>query len=415
LANTIILPQLAWHGVKELKLTIPESWRVEVRNMAGYNRPHLKPAGIKKAIASPIGMPPLREYARGKKEVVILFDDMARVTRVAEIVPHVLEELTAAGIGDSQIRFIAACGCHGALDRLDFVKKLGEDILARFPVYNHSPFDNCVYAGTTTGGTRIYINAEVMKCDLKIGIGSIVPHIMAGFGGGSKIILPGVAAYETILAFHTPRAASRQRGFNDTVSGMSALEDNPRRRDIDEAAEIAGLDMKIDAIVNMWGETAAIFAGAPESAYAAALEEARTHYLTSLAGDRDIVIANTFAKANEAISGLLIAFPSVSKHGGDVVLIANAPEGQVTHYLMGPFGNTIGGKLRLQMKTPAHVNRLIIYSEYPELSSKNYLEDTDKVVLMHDWDDILKLLKKDHRSGAKVAVYPNADIQYYER
>jgi len=383
--------------------------------MAGYNRPHLKPAGIKKAIDRPIGLPPLREYARGKKEVVILFDDMARVTRVAEIVPHVLAELAAADIGDSQIRFIAACGCHGALNRADFIKKLGEDVLARFPVYNHSPFDNCVYAGATTGGTKIYINAEVMRCDLKIGIGSIVPHIMAGFGGGSKIVLPGVAAYETILAFHSPRAASRKRGLNDTVSGMGTFEDNPRRRDIDEAAGIVGLDMKIDAIVNMWGETAAIFAGAPRLAYAAALEEAMAHYLTPLARDKDIVIANTFAKANEAISGLLIAFPSVSRKGGDVVLIANAPEGQVTHYLMGPFGNTIGGKLRLQMKPPANVNRLIIYSEYPELSSKNYLEDTDKVVLIHDWADVLKLLKKNHRSGARVAVYPDADIQYYER
>ena len=416
MAETIVLPQLAWHpsaeGLKELKITLPESWQVEVCNMAGYNRQHLKPAGIKKAIASPISMAPLREYARGKKEVVILFDDMARVTRVAEIVPHVLEELAAAGISDSRIRFIAACGCHGALNRLDFAKKLGESVLARFPVYNHAPFANCVYAGKTTGGTEVRINAEVMKCDLKIGIGSIVPHIMAGFGGGSKIVLPGVAAYETILALHSPRAVSRKGGFNDTVTGMGAFEDNPRRRDIDEAADIVGLDMKIDAVVNMWGETVDIFAGAPRPAYAAALEEAMTHYLTPSARDKDIVIANTFAKANEAISGLLIAFPAVSKHGGDVVLIANAPEGQVTHYLMGPFGNDIGGQLRLQMKPPPNVNRLIIFSEYPELSSKNYLEDTDKVILMHDWSDVLKLLEKNHRSGAKVAIYPNADIQY---
>lgn len=412
MANKITLPQLAWHEVKGLKITLPESWQVEICNMAGYNRPHLKPAGIKKAIASPIGMAPLSEYARGKKEVVILFDDMARVTRVAEIVPHVLAELAAAGINDSQIRFIAACGCHGVLNRLDFVKKLGEDVLARFPVYNHSPFANCVYAGTTTGGTEVRINAEVMKCDLKIGIGSIVPHIMAGFGGGSKIVLPGVAAYETILAFHSPRAVSRKGGFNDTVTGMGAFEDNPRRRDIGEAAGIVGLDMKIDAIVNTRGETAAIFAGAPQPAYAAALEEARTHYLTPSVRDKDIVIANTFAKANEAISGLSIAFPAVGKRGGEVVLIANAPEGQVTHYLMGPFGNDIGGQLRLQMKPPPNVNRLIIFSEYPELSSKNYLEDTDKVILMHDWSDVLKLLQESHKSGARVAIYPSADIQY---
>ncbi len=408
MVKRITLPQLAWHGVRKFGLSLPQEWNVEVGNMAGYDRPKLKPAEIKWAIAGPTGMAPLREYARGKKEVVILFDDMTRVTRAAEIVPHVLAELSAAGIADSRIRFIAAIGCHGAMDRLDFAKKLGEDVLKRFPVYNHSPFDNCVEVGTSKSGTKLCFNAEVMKCDLKIGIGSIVPHIMAGFGGGGKIVLPGVAAYETILALHSPR----QGGFKDTVTGMGASEDNPRRRDIDEAAEIVGLDMIINAIVNGWGEMAGIFAGAPGPTYAAAFQAAQKHYLTPAAKDKDIVIANTFAKANEAVSGLLVAFPSVSQKGGDVVLIANAPEGQMTHYLMGPFGNEIGGKLRLQMKIPENVNRLIIFSEYPELASRNYLEDTAKVVMMHNWADVLRLLQENHGAGTKVAVYPNADIQY---
>jgi nickel-dependent lactate racemase len=411
LANNLVLPQLAWHGMKELKLALPGEWQVETCNMAGYNQPQINSAGIGKAVSRPPGMAPLREYARGKKEVVILFDDMARVTRVAEIVPHVLAELAAAGIRDKQVRFIAACGCHGALDRADFVRKLGEEVLKRFPVYNHSPFDNCVYAGTTTAGTKLYINAEVMKCDLKIGIGSVVPHIMAGFGGGAKIILPGVASYETILAFHSPRSACGGK-FNDTVTGMGAIEGNPRRQDIDEAAGIVGLDMKIDVIVNNRGETAAVFAGAPLKAYSAALEEARKHYLTPIAVDKDIVIANTFAKANEAVSGLSIAIPAVSENGGDVVLIANAPDGQATHYLMGPFGNGIGGKLSLQLKLPPHVNRLIIYNEYPELAGRRYLEDTDKVIMTVDWAEVLKLLQEKHGPGTKVAVYPNSDIQY---
>jgi nickel-dependent lactate racemase len=413
MANTIDLPQLAWHGVKKLRLTFPESWRVAVGNMAGHARPKLKPAEIKRAIARPIGMAPLREYARGRKEAVILFDDMTRVTRVAEIVPHVLAELAAAGIADGQIRFIAASGCHGAMNRADFVKKLGEDVLRRLPVYNHSPFDNCIYAGTTGHGTKLYINAEVMKCDLKIGIGSIVPHIMAGFGGGGKIVLPGVAAYETILALHVSRtAASGDLEYKDAIAGMGAIRDNPRRRDINEAVEIVGLDVKIDALVNGWGETVGIFAGAPAPEYADALEAARKHYLTPSAKNCDIVIANTFAKANEAVTGLLMAFPSVSRKGGDVVLIANAPEGQITHYMMGPFGNEIGGKLQLKMKIPENVKRLIIFSEYPELASRKYLEDTEKIIMVHDWADVLKLLKESHGPGTKVAIYPNADIQY---
>ena len=412
MAETIELPQLAWHGLKKLKVTFPAGWRVEVCGFAGRGRPKMNPAEMKQTLARPLGMAPLNEYARGKKECVIIFDDMARVTRVSEIVPHVLAGLAAAGIADKQIRFIAACGCHGAMNRSDFAKKLGEDVLKRFPVYNHSPFDNCVYAGTTKRGVKVSINAEVMKCDLKIGIGSVVPHIMAGFGGGGKLILPGVAAYESILALHVSRTESGEAEFKDAITGMGAVKDNPRRRDINEAAQIAGLDMKIDALVNGWGETVALFAGAPALEYPAALEAAQKHYLTPSAKDCDIVIANTFAKANEAVSGLLVAFPSVRQDGGDVVLIANAPEGQMTHYLMGPFGNEIGGKLQLRMKSPPNVRRLVIFSEYRELSSRNYVEDTGQVVMMHDWTEVMKLLAEGRGPGTKVAVYPNADIQY---
>lgn len=412
MSNTIILPQLAWFGVKELKIAMPESWDVDVCNMAGFDRPHLKPDDIKAAISSPIDMAPLREYALGKKEVVIIFDDMSRVTRVAEIAPHVLAELAAAGIEDRQIRFIAACGCHGAMNRNDFAKKLGEDVLRKFPVYNHSPWENCTYAGTTTRGTKLSFNAEVMKCDLKIGIGSVVPHIMAGFGGGGKIMLPGVASYETILALHSPQASSEKTGFKDTVTGMGIVADNPRRRDINEAVEIAGLNMKIDAIVNIWGETVAIYAGAPMAAFSAALEDAKVHYLTPSAKDRDIVFANSYAKVNEAISGLMVAFPSIKQRGGDVVLIANAPEGQITHYLMGPFGNEIGGKLRLQMAPPPNINRLIIYSEYPELAGRNYLQSTGKLAMMNDMNEVIATLRESYGNNARVAVYSNADIQY---
>jgi nickel-dependent lactate racemase len=412
LTREISLPQLAWHGSKELKLAIPDGWRVETCDMAGHDRPAMKAAEIREAINSPTGMAPLREYARGKKEVVIIFDDMTRVTRAAGIVPHVLEELAVAGIGDNQIRFISAGGCHAAMNRIDFEKKLGADILKRFPVYNHAPFDNFVYVGTTSQGTKLYINAEVMQCDLKIGIGSVVPHIMAGFGGGGKIVLPGVAAYQTIRDMHSPRESSDPGGFMATVTGMGNIEDNPRRQDINEAVEMVGLDMKIDALVNSWGETAALYAGLPVPTYQITLQAAREHYLTPAATDKDIVIANTYAKANETITGLLVAFPSVSGRGGDVVLIANAPEGQITHYLMGPFGNEIGGALQMQMTPPENVNRLIIFSEYPELSSRNYLERSDQIVLVHDWNEAVDMLRESYGDNAEVGIYPNADIQY---
>jgi hypothetical protein len=101
--------------------------------------------------------------------------------------------------------------------------------------------------------------------------------------------------------------------------------------------------------------------------------------------------------------------------GGDIVLIANAPEGQVTHYLMGSFGNTTGAELTLKMKAPPNVNRVIVFSEYPESNFRNFLDDGDKIILAEKWDAVLKLLQASHGPGARVAVYPSADIQYYAK
>ncbi len=159
---------------------------------------------MEKAFLNPIGTKPISELAKGKKEVVILFDDLARPTPVVEIVPFVLRELEKAGISDRQVRFIAALGAHGAHTANDFRKKLGEEVLDRFPVYNHHPFDFCTYLGKTSRGTPVSINKEVMACDLKIGIGSIVPHAFSGFGGGGKILLPGVAHIDSIAYNHGP-------------------------------------------------------------------------------------------------------------------------------------------------------------------------------------------------------------------
>lgn len=403
----IVLPQLAWYGSRQLDLTLPDGWQVEVYNMAGYDRPALTPEAIERAIGSPVGAPPVRELARGKGEVAILFDDMSRVTRVAGILPGVLKELAAAGIPDSRIRLMAALGCHGAMDRFDFVKKLGEETLARFPVYNHNPFENCVYIGTTSYGTEVSINAEVMRCDLKIGIGSIVPHIMAGFGGGAKILLPGVASIETIEAFHR---LGNEAGTGRT--GMGVFEDNPLRLNMEEAAAMAGLDIKIDSLVNTWGETVAVFAGSPQAAYAAGVEMAKSHYLTPRAVNKDIVIANTFAKVSELESGLITTMPAIGPQGGDIVLIGNAPEGHAVHYLMGPFGNFTGGRLRLQVDLPPNVNRLIIYNEYPDLAANGYFRAMDRIIQVSKWAGVLELLRESHGAGAEVAVFPNAEIQY---
>jgi nickel-dependent lactate racemase len=166
-----------------MELPFPEGWEVEVCNFSGHDRPAMNGDQIRAAVAAPVGMPPLKEFARGRKEAVVIFDDITRPLRAAKIVPYVLEELAEAGIQDQRIRFIAAVGTHGPMDRMALAKKLGEATLARFAVYNHNAHDNCTYVGTTSRGTKLLVNAEVMRCDLKIAIGGVTPHTMTAFSG----------------------------------------------------------------------------------------------------------------------------------------------------------------------------------------------------------------------------------------
>lgn len=87
MTNTIRLPQLPWEDSKELELALPENWQVNICYMAGYQQPAMTDEQIKASIANFIGSRPIRELARRKNEVVILFDDICRVTRVAKVVP----------------------------------------------------------------------------------------------------------------------------------------------------------------------------------------------------------------------------------------------------------------------------------------------------------------------------------------
>ena len=405
------VPQLAWYEPKELELLLPDSWQVEIANMAGYDHKALTQDEIKKAIQNPVDTAPIRELARGKKEVAILFDDMTRVTRAAQIVPFILDELAQAGIPDSNIRFVGAIGLHGTMNRMELAKKLGEDIVAKFPVYNHNAFDDCTYAGTTsTFQTKVYVNQEVMSCDLKIAIGSVVPHPMGGYGGGGKLVLPGVCSFETIKDNHLRYVEDKKQRQDKTLYKMGLTIENPLRADIDEAATLAGLDIIINCLLNTWGETVDIFAGAMKPAFEAAVETAKTHYLTPTQRDKNIVITNTYAKANEAAIGLVISLPAVKKDGGDLVLIANAPDGLIPHYLR-RWGKVDPGILS-NTPVPPNINRLIVFTEYPEANAKNWIAESDKVMVFYKWEDVLKVLQDAHGKDAEVAVYPNAEIQY---
>lgn len=412
--NTVKVPQLAWWGDIEADLFFPEKWTVSACYMRGHSAPKLSEEGFRKAFASPIGTKPIRELARGKKNVVIVFDDMSRPTRVDEIVPYVLEELAAAGVAEDNIQFICALGTHGALTAFEFSKKLGPDIIARFNVYNHNPYENCTYVDQTSRGTPVSLNTEFLEADLKIGIGSIVPHQSAGFGGGGKIVLPGIAAMDTIAYNHgTVRLRARESGIEGN-SGMGRNEDNAMFLDIEETCRMSGLDIKIDAIVNACRETTALFVGDPIAQFYEGVKLAREHYLTPLPETPDVVVGNCNAKVNETLIGKIVAESLVPESGGHLVMITNNPWGEVPHYLRRTFGNHITGRAGKRPGLSPKVKKFILQMPYQNKVSIDWLAPEESVYWARTWPDVLSILEKDYPDGGRVAVIPDATIQYFD-
>jgi lactate racemase len=410
MSKIISLPQLAWQNPGRMDLPIPEEWNVRVCRMTGHDSQSMTASQIQAAIQAPIAIPALPVLATDKKRAVIIFDDMSRATRTDVIVTCLLEELAAAGIADENIIFMGATGCHSPMNRTDFVKKLGEAVVRRFPVFSHNAFGNCRNLGRSAAGLEIEANAEVMACDLKIAIGSVVPHNAAGFGGGAKIILPGICSFGTNAAFHQFEKVFRAN-HPLTPENRKEIEGNATRGLMEEAMDRVGLDFMVNTLMNSLGETVAVYAGAPKAVFARAVREAARHYSTIASNDNDIVIANSYAKVNEPEVGLSVAFASVKNGGGDIVLICHAPEGHIAHYLFGPWGlNPTPSQTRINI--PARVNHIYVWNNYPELSFTQYFKQPEKVIILADWEAVLQRLSESAVPHPQVAVYPNADIEY---
>ena len=400
------VPQLLWYDNSELELDFPDSWDVHFLPPKGHDRPRLSPQEMQRAFDNPIGTRRIRELARGKSEAVIIFDDITRPTPTGEIAPFILEELKEAGISDDHIRFVVALGSHGAHDNHAWRKKLGQEILERYPVYNHNPYENCTPLGKTSRGTPLAVNREVMSCDLKIGIGCILPHPQVGFGGGSKIILPGVAHIDSIDHFHKEVMASAPQ-----TTGMGNYDENVMRFDAEEAARMAGLDLTVDALFNMRGEISALFVGDPPLEHQEGVKLAKEVYATEGLSGADIAVTNAFLKSSETAISIFVAIRSIKLPGGTIVMIMNAPEGQIIHYLLRSFGKTYGGRHYVQRTIPSAF-KVIVLNPLKDLTCVDLFGDAQSVTWAKDWGEVMDQLRASHPDGAKVAVYPDGTMQY---
>jgi len=390
----------AWYGDSNLSLTFPEGWEVTEHRMAGHDALALTSEQIRRKLAQPVGSELLRELAKDRKECVILVDDLTRPTKAWQVIPHILEELQEAGIRDHHIRFVMALGAHHWMRLDDIQKKLGDDVPDRYSVYNHNVYENNVFVGNTSRGTPVHVNREVMRCDLKISVGCIVPHMLYGYGGGGKIIVPGVASIDSIQSHHNRYGGS-----------VGKAEENVGRLDAEEAARMAGLNFIVNVLINPNRDCCELVCGDPVSAHRSGVKLARSHYLTETT-KADVVVANGYPMESEAYKVFDIVKRSLVDGGSPVVLI-HTPEGVRGHYYNGRFGTDFGGrgwKPAKYLPGSGNIQSLYVVAPHSSLADYQYFGLASRWV--KSWNEVLGELEASYgKSAVKVAVYPYAPIQ----
>jgi nickel-dependent lactate racemase len=275
---------MAWYGDSEVTFDVPDDWDLTISHIADGE--DIGNEGIQMAFETPIGSAPLRELARGKRRAAIAVDDISRPTQASRLLPRIITELEEGGVERKNMKVVMATGAHRPMHRFDLIKKLGEKVYYTMDIHHHHPFENIVDLGFSSRGTPIHINRLFMEADIKIGVGCIVPHSYAGFGGGGKIVLPGLAGIDTLEKNHLPAVTGLKAGLN-------LIEGNENRADIEEVARTVGLDLIVNVVVNSRRGIAGCFVGDPVEAHRAGVERARTIYRTTVPEEEfDLVILN---------------------------------------------------------------------------------------------------------------------------
>lgn len=412
--KTVTIPWGSWRGNKKYPLSFPRNWKVIVASMA--DAPDIGQGEIKKAFANPIGQEPIWKLAQGKKTAVIAVDDLTRPTQAYRFLPFIIEELNRGGIKDEGIKIVMAIGCHRPLMKADQEKKLGKKMANRFPVFNHHPYENLVDLGTTSRGTPVQIDRHFVEADLKIGIGFITPHPTAGFGGGGKIVIPGLGSMETIIKNHTPAHLGKIGGTGFALG--YDLNKNELRLDMEEGARMAGLDIIVNSVGTSEGKTAGVFVGDLVQAHRAAVELARKVYITEAPEGVDIGVFNAFpedtelVQAQKALNVWTGNLPKqIVREGGKVVITTASSDGLGFHSLM-----DVGMRLHRKVDERKNIAQVFqnrkIYVLSPNCSPADlYTRYPRQVQIRNSWQDILEELRESGKAQT-VAVFPNGCLQF---
>jgi lactate racemase len=238
------------------------------------------------ALRNPIGTPPLRELVRRGERVAIIVNDITRLTRTELILPALLEELNTAGIPDAAIFIVFALGIHRRQTEDERRQIVGPDIYERVRCFDHVCTDesNLVEIGTTRFGNRVEINREVWEADRIILTGEIIYHLIAGYSGGRKSLVPGVAGLRTTTFNH--------RMIFDPNCRSGLLDGNPAHEDLLEGCSFGEPDFLVNVVLNPEGRLIRVVAGHYDQAHREGCRSVDAMQRVELELPYDVVLAS---------------------------------------------------------------------------------------------------------------------------
>lgn len=274
---------------------------------------------------------PVVRNIRPGESVVVVISDQTRKTGCASVLPGLLAGWRQEGIRPADLMLAVACGSHRGPTAAELEALVGgAAVLAGFGggVQVHDAFRSpCRTLGTTQRGTPVAVNAAVLAARAMVTIGSVTPHYFAGFTGGRKSIVPGLAAAATIAANHSLAIDFAAGGFRAGVE-LGRLVGNPLAEDLAEAAAFVPVRSAVQTVLDGQGALIGCFAGELGAAHTAACQLARDAFFCPLAEKADIVLASAGPARNwlQSHKALVNASRAVTA-GGVIVLMAPCQEG----------------------------------------------------------------------------------------
>jgi lactate racemase len=397
-----VVPWACWYGDTSFDLEFPSRFAVDLLEMR--DAPGLTGAAIRAAITQPIGGSRLQDMAAGMRSAVIAVDDISRPTPAAAVLPVVLDEL--ASIPPERITILVALGAHRPMVREELERKLGVGIVREYDVQQHHPYENLVDCGRSSRGTPVRLNRTFCEADLRVGVTGVVPHPYMGFGGGAKIVVPGLAGIETLQANHEPAVTGITGGLCDP--------EVEARKDIEEIALNAGLAFSCNVVVNSRRDVAGLFCGHPVTAHRQAAQFCCETYDTTVdGGPYDVVCLNSYPKDTELLQAgnAMNVFRSAPRPlinpDGTVVVTTCCSTGRGYHSLHGQgmrLYRTPGEKPFLDGR------EVVVFS--PNLSRRDFEVSFARAYRFFDsWPALSEYLGDKHRGAATVGVFPLAPLQ----